>query len=64
MQMQNANIDIENVGNIEFWASHLMYHPVSAAGADTSPYTGAVLAFMLIPSSTILLKKYPGKKRE
>ena len=64
MQMQNANIDIENVGNIEFWASHLMYRPVSAAGADTSPYTGAVLAFMLIPSSTILLKKYPGKKRE
>lgn len=62
LQMQNPNIDIENVGNIEFWASHLMYRPVSAAGADTSPYAGAALAFMLIPSSTILLKKYPRKK--
>ena len=64
LQMQNPNIDIENVGNIEFWASHLMYRPVSAAGADTSPYAGAALAFMLIPSSTILLKKYPRKKRD
>lgn len=63
LQLQNSNIDIENVGNIQFWASHLMYRPVSASGADTSPYAGAALAFLLVPSSTLLLKKYPRKKR-
>ena len=63
LQLQNSNIDIENVGNIQFWASHLMYRPVSTAGADTSPYAGAALAFLLVPSSTLLLKKYPRKKR-
>ena len=63
IEHQNSNIDIENIGTIEFYTSNLMYRRITASGASTFPLATAGAAFVLIPGSTVLLKKF-GKKKQ
>lgn len=62
MKTHNAAIDIDNIGTIQFRASHLMYRPITSSGADTMPFVWAALALLLIPSSAYILKKHTEKK--
>lgn len=63
MEYQNSDIDIENMGTIEFYTPNLMYRRITASGASTFPLATAGAAFVLIPGSTVLLKKYGKKKK-
>lgn len=63
METHNPAIDIENIGTIQFRASHLMYRPVTTSGADTMPFVWAALALLLIPTSAFVIKKYAEKKK-
>lgn len=63
MQRQNSNIDLENMGTVEFFSPNLMYRPTMASGASTFPMASAGLALVMIPGSTMILKKkHDGKK--
>lgn len=62
MWNQNTIIDLENLNTIEFRCYPLMYRNITASGADTLPWLGAVLAFAVIPGSTLLIKRC-GKKK-
>lgn len=63
MEYQNAEIDIENMGTIEFFTPNLMYRRITASGASTFPLATASAAFVLIPASTILLERQKKKKK-
>ena len=60
MKEQNPDIDIENIGSIEFFNPNLMYRRISAAGASTFPLQSAGVALLGVPLSTLLLRR---KKR-
>lgn len=60
---QNENVDIENIGTIEFFTYNLMYRSITASGASTFPLVTAGAALLVIPGSTVLLKRY-GRKRK
>ncbi len=62
MWTQNTVIDLENLNTIEFRCYPLMYRNLTASGADTLPWLGAAVAFVVIPGSTVLLKRR-GKKK-
>lgn len=62
MWNQNTVIDLENLNTIEFRCYPLMYRNLTASGADTLPWLGAAVAFVVIPGSTVLLKRR-GKKK-
>ncbi|MBQ7955511.1 MAG: PASTA domain-containing protein [Lachnospiraceae bacterium] len=62
MWNQNTVIDLENLNTIEFRCYPLMYHNLTASGASTFPWLGAAAAMVIIPGSTILLKRR-GKKK-
>lgn len=64
MSRQNESIDAENVSEISFHTSNLTTGEVTAAGASTFPLMSAAAALVLIPGSTILIKKKLGKKNE
>lgn len=64
MKAQNPGIDLDNIGLIEFSCPNLTgQRRVRASGASTFPLASAGLALVLIPGSTVLLKRY-GKKKE
>lgn len=63
LKMQNPNIDLDNIGTIQTWTSHLMYRPISASGADTMPYVWAGLALLLVPVSCAGIRKFYKSKR-
>lgn len=62
LQRQNPNINLDSIGTIEFYTPNLMYRRIMASGADTFPLATAGAAFLLIPASTVLLKKKKWKK--
>ncbi len=62
MQEQNRAINLEHIHMLEFFSPNLMYRRVRASGASTFPLVSAGVALVLIPGSTVLLKKY-GKKK-
>ncbi len=62
MWTQNEVIDLENLNTIEFRCYPLMYRNLTASGADTLPWFGAAVAFIVIPASTLLIKRC-GKKK-
>lgn len=64
IKTHNPAIDIENMGTIQFRASHLMYRPVTTSGADTLPFVWAALALILVPVSAFATKKYAEKKKQ
>lgn len=63
LKMHNPNIDLENIGTIQFKSSHLTYRPVTSSGADTLPFVWAMLALLLVPTSAYLIRKYYEEKR-
>ena len=64
MAAQNENIDIENVGSIQFYTPNLMRGSVTASGASTFPFATAAAALILVPGSAVLInrKKKSAKK--
>lgn len=63
MEEQNPNIDLDNIGMIEFFTPNLMYRRMRGSGASTAPLASAVAAFLVIPGSTAFIKKYGKKKK-
>lgn len=64
IKSHNPDIDIENIGTIQFKTSHLMYRPITASGADTMPYLWAVLVLILVPVSIFAIRKYSAKNKK
>lgn len=64
LQRQNPNIDLDNIGTIEFFTPNLMYRRITASGADTMPLATAGAAFLLIPGSTVLIRRKWKKKEK
>lgn len=62
MWNQNTIIDLDNLNTIQFRCYPLMYRNLTASGASTFPWLGAGIAFLVIPGSTVLIKKR-GKKK-
>ena len=63
MMRQNDRIDMENLGTIKFYTPNLMYRTITASGADTLPMVTAGVSLLLIPGSSIILKKFRKKKK-
>lgn len=63
MKEHNHNIDIENIGTIQFKASHLMYRPITVSGADTMPFVWACLALLIVPTGVYGVRKFSERKR-
>lgn len=65
MKVQNDSIDLEHMSKVQFQCSNLTGNRrITASGADTMPMVSTVMAFMLIPGSTVLLKKYGKRKKD
>lgn len=64
MKEHNSNIDIENIGTIQFKTSHLMYRPITVSGADTMPFVWAFLALLIVPVSVYVIRQYYGKDKK
>ena len=54
---QNANIDAESFGSIEFFTPNLMKDRVTASGASTFPFASAAAALILVPGTAWVLNK-------
>lgn len=63
LKTHNPNINIDNIGTIQFKTSHLMYRPITASGADTMPFVWAALVLVIVPVSAYAIYKYNGKKK-
>lgn len=63
MKEQNPDIDIENIGSIEFFNPNLMYRRITAAGASTFPLQSAGAALLVVPLSTLLLGRKTKKSK-
>lgn len=63
LQSHNPNINIDNIGTIQFKASHLMYRPITASGADTMPFLWAFLALVIVPVSAYAIHRHNGKNK-
>ena len=57
MALQNGNIDIESFGGISFTTPNLMIGSITAAGADTAPFVMAIVAFLLIPVTSVVINR-------
>ena len=60
---QNPNIDLDTFSKIDFYTPNLMYRKVTASGASTLPMASAGVALLLIPGSTVFIKKRIQKKK-
>lgn len=54
---QNGNIDLDNYSMISFFTPNLMQDKISTAGASTGAEPFAAAAFLLVPTSCILIKR-------
>lgn len=64
MMRQNKKIDMENVGTIQFFTPNLMYRMITCSGAGTLPLVTAGVSLLVIPGSTLFIKKYRKKKKK
>ncbi len=58
---QNPNINLDNYSMISFFTPNLMQGKISTAGASTGAEPFAAAAFLLVPTSCILIKRKNNK---